>query len=1075
MAGRIKIMGLVLSLLLFFTVPDLAVPAGAAEISGIGVSRTSVSANEIFTVSLNIPAAQRNADTVSLRAEFDEDAFEVVSWVTGLPGCLDNHGAGFFTTAGSNSGAQIDLSGGLVLTAVMRVKESAERGVYTFSLTKSSFSWVDDNGSTYHELWVPTVRSVNVTVGSNVPPYAGYPVTGGGISVSYTYVQPGDQFYVYVNVPEIPHSADTAGIRVEFSPDAFETVSWSPAVTGAQAGRGTGYFSLAAGNSSAAIDLSGGLALRAEVKVRDNAPDRSCNFTLKTYSLAYAAGNGYTYQELWMPEVFSASVTVEDLSAFSPVRGGGISVSGTSYKPGDTFRVSVTVPEIPHTADTAGIRAEFDSSAFEVTSWAPRIAGGTSNSGSGYFSLAAANQTEAIDPGSGFTFTAEVKVKDNAPADDYTFRLVKHTLTFNRQDGYTPQEMWIPAVTSASVKVVKSTDPDPVPDPDPDPDPVPATVRGGGIRVSGTYQKPGDTFYVYIDVPASEYKADAALIRAEFDPGAFTAVSWRPAVPGASYNTGNGYFGLSAENSRADIDLSGGLTLRAEVKVKDSAAEKLYTFRLTGYSLSVKAQDRDKPYELWTPTTTSAAVIVGKTEVNDPAVTGGGISLSRSGAYQGSTFTLYVNVPVISEKADSGNIRVNYDGSIFELVAWEPVITGGADYSGYGYIGLTAGTAGRSIDLGRGLTFMAVFRAKSTAPVGTYSFSLAEGSFSYLKNNGYERQELWIPAVRNAGINVVSGYVPYRSVVTDNTGTVNTAGTVDRNPVRGTEVIDGGDDPDITISPEQENTGDDDPAADDGDDLSDPDDTEEETVPDDDDGTAADPDDDSDENNSENNSENNNDDSTENGGENTAPKADIQISLESELEGITGGRVLITTKKRFFDGDMIVIISNTGEAEKAGLAALGELGLDGHAYYAFDISVYDTAKGEYLHSLPEGYIDFDIPVPDVFDGSADFINVYHTADSQPEFIGSETDNTTGSARIHFRADSFSPYLFVDMANPNTQPVIVPGTEVQPEDSNGNVNPHTGVAAAVVIPSAVAGCVLLARKTRKRRKRAKSEI
>ncbi len=132
-------------------------------VNGISVYPVTAACGRKFTVSLYAPPSE-NADTASIKVAFDSSAFEVISWEASLPGGFTNCENGFFAVSAANATRAIDLSGGLELTAVLKVRDNAKGGKYTFELADSSLCYVDDSGCEFIELWTPDSVSADVNV-----------------------------------------------------------------------------------------------------------------------------------------------------------------------------------------------------------------------------------------------------------------------------------------------------------------------------------------------------------------------------------------------------------------------------------------------------------------------------------------------------------------------------------------------------------------------------------------------------------------------------------------------------------------------------------------------------------------------------------------------------------------------------------------------------------------------------------------------------------------------------------------------------------------------------------------------
>ena len=139
--------------------------AGAEQVNGISVSDSVLGQGSEFTLEISVPPAE-NADTASVKAVFDEQAFEVLEWKPVISGGFANAQNGRIALSAANVERVIDLSEGLTLTAKMRVKDDAPEGDYVFELNKHSFSYVLEDGFTFEEVWQPEITNVTVTVGA---------------------------------------------------------------------------------------------------------------------------------------------------------------------------------------------------------------------------------------------------------------------------------------------------------------------------------------------------------------------------------------------------------------------------------------------------------------------------------------------------------------------------------------------------------------------------------------------------------------------------------------------------------------------------------------------------------------------------------------------------------------------------------------------------------------------------------------------------------------------------------------------------------------------------------------------
>ena len=151
-----------------------------------------------------------------------------------------------------------------------------------------------------------------------------------------------------------------------------------------------------------------------------------------------------------------------------------------------------------------------------------------------------------------------------------------------------------------------------------------------------------------------------------------------------------------------------------------------------------------------------------------------GISVSSDSVAQGEEFTVILSVPP-SENADTASIKVKYDNDAFEVVEWIPEISGSVSNGSNGVLALSAANIERAIDLSNGLTLTAKLKVRDDAVVGEYTFDLTDNSICYVKDNGYEFEELWFPEITKVAV-IVS------SAETNTSDTVNHADLTDNTP-----------------------------------------------------------------------------------------------------------------------------------------------------------------------------------------------------------------------------------------------------------------------------------------------------
>ena len=602
-----------------------------------------------------------------------------------------------------------------------------------------------------------------------------------------------------------------------------------------------------------------------------------------------------------------------------------------------------------------------------------------------------------------------------------------------------------------------------------------------GLAVSDNDLTQGDEFEVYINVPANSENADTVSLKVEFDSSAFEVKSWEPVVSGGTAGMGDGYFSLAAANAERKIDLSKGLTLTATLKAKDTAKNGNYDIKLTKSSFSYVADNGYEYIELWSPTVKNVNVkVVAESTTTVPVKDD--ITVSESSLKANDEFEVYINIPANSQKADTASLKVEFDATAFEVKSWEPVISGGTAGKGDGYFSLAAANAERKIDLSKGLTLTATLKVKSSAKNVNYDIKLTKSSFSYVADNGYDYVELWSPVVKKVTVKVTAtdedkpndgttvttttttpgcdSVPPEDDKPDEDTSTTSTTTTTkpsnskpeDSTTPKVTTTPHSSSNPPVITTPPYVFTT---PSGF----FTTPTRTTtakittttkkitSKTVEDED--SIYDED-------------------LEDVQEESTVKDNIELSLSNKLKNLLKGKVNISTKYRFFSNDSTIILSNSNFADECAETAAENLRLEDHLCYAFDISVYDEEREEFLSNLKnDGYIDFTIPLPKELSANPSALKVYHTESGYPEFIESEIVIVDGVRKIRFRADSFSPYMIIDTINKREPDLITDASAKTP--TAGNVNPNTGAAAAITIPAALVGCVLLVRKSESRKR------
>lgn len=1005
---------------------------------GISVDKHILDRGDTLNVNVAVPAIAWDADDPYLTVSYDPTVFDLVTWNPAKGSKMTTLPAGQFGVRFSN--ANLDLDDPLNLTAVLKVKDTAAKSDCTFTLTPN----INEGLNT---LWIPDTVTADVSV-------TGLPVIGGGMTVSPTGIKRGEKVTATITVPPINEIADHAEIQIGFNKDAFKVTKWEPAINGASYDNNTGKIII---NANEAIDMSGGFTFTAELTANDNV-DLGIFYPFTLEKAAFTRTEVGRKQTIWLPSETMKYAEVEVYGNL-PVTGKGLTVSSASLDLGDEFKVTVTVPPINAKVDAAELEVKYDPEMFEITNITTDSAALTinSNTTTGTFGVSGTDLYPKLDLSGGLTLTADMKVKYTAKKGTYSFDLNKSSLTYKRADG-TPVSVWTPLTKNAKV-TIKRDDTD-------------FPVRSDGITVSSSRVKPDGTFTATVKVPALRATGETFSANVVFDHNVFEVQSVTSSNNKITTAYNDGYF--SADATTPDIDLTKGITITARMKVRSYAALGRHDLTLISSELTGCVGGGAPSQNLWIPLQTVASVTVPSPE-DDYPVSGGGLSLSQSSIYAGDQFTLYVKIPVIDIVADNVSYTVDFDGNNFEVVSWDPHLTNGVPTYSTGSIGLNA-AGGTGINLRNGITFSATLKAKTNANPSQYQFRLTRTSVTSYSVS----KELWTPVSTTVPLTVLSsnnnnnGYDPTKWNQWDPWNQwkyIDPWNNWNRynpyNPYNKTPSNNNG-----------KNNRDDF--------VYDPDDDDRDEIP-----------------------VNDRDDEIGN-----RSNGNINIELNGDLKNVANKGIKVKTKKKFFYGDTVIIIRNTDIADMSAASALKQLNMSNCQSYAFDVSVYDSATGKYIHTIDGGYIDISIPVPTVFTGSPDRIAVYHIDDGNPEFLNSELVYENGIQKIKYRASSFSPYMFVDPTSTKSGSnsgsgsnyTVIPNSNTGGDDyyypggiagnggnggngggnggngggnggnggsnGGGNVrpaNPNTGsTVALIVIPAATLGCVLLAKKGKRKR-------
>ena len=1015
----------------------------------------TVSAGDRFDVVVKLPRVPSTSiDSLTFNVSYDYNEFDLLDSGTGHSSIgvttTVKDGVNYLTFT-KNSTGSLSLDEPITLRAHLQVTPDAT-GTHWFTLSDLTNVKIGE-----HNVWDnpnPYTTSVKISNKTN------FAVDGGGLTAPEMVRQGERDFKVRVQIPELTLGADSIDLAVAYDTSVFTVTEWdlsgiNKSYVDVEIDTANKKVTLKKKDGTSRIAISGA-ELTLSVTASDTAVVGSTHdFVLSPYSIKYLSKSGSEI-DLWQPKSpdnTKKTVTIISDSTQYYSSEGGISVSPASVKAGDPVTVTVTVPKFGDiSADNLSFTVAYKTAGFTLD---PSTLSSSSTAFSSTYSTDDGTFTFALKSGqtvslnSPITFTAVLTSKAAANGS-YDFILSPYSI--GSSEAGSGNVVWSPK-TMVSATVSKDT----IPSPD-----VFEPYTDGGIYISPVSVKLSGTFDVKVTIPALYAYVSDMDVMVTFDSDNFTCKSVSTSdTKNTAAKKYDGYYTLSLKKTEAE--LSAPITLTAKMQAKSNADLDWYDFDIYSYSIKGVPFNHVTTEELWEPlpanrTDSIEVVKSGGSGSDDPVpssdfpVRGGGISLQRLYASRGDLVTVYVNVPAINAYATNGTITIRYNSSVFDVVSWDSYFASVSTGYGAGYLTMSLNNYS-GISLLRGANFGITFKVNSSAAYGRYAFELVSAA---LRDSSYN--DLWYPLNYSAYLTVSAGtysndgyYYPWPDPVPNpypnpnpgwnnggNNGGSNNGNNGNNGGNNGNNGNNGGNgQPIIDYLPD-----------------------EMDIDPDDEDGITIDP----------------------------GRRPDIKLT--SDLESVNNGRIRAKTFSSFFGGDTIIYIRNTEEADRSAETALRTLRLSDHNSYAFDVSVYDQATGQYIHYLRNaGYIDLYIPVPSTMSGETGDIAVYHIQNGVPEPIDSIVVNDDGVRKIHFRANSFSPYMFVDLVNlRQADAVLQPDSSyIRPDNSNypsrGNdnggaviingdtrpANPHTGLAGWLVIPAGAAACVFLAKRDKKRKR------
>ncbi len=143
----------------------------------------------------------------------------------------------------------------------------------------------------------------------------------------------------------------------------------------------------------------------------------------------------------------------------------------------------------------------------------------------------------------------------------------------------------------------------------------------------------------------------------------------------------------------------------------------------------------------------------------------GGISVSQAKVQYNGRFDVIISVPAIELRADTVEMRIRFDPNVFEIVSWNPVLSGSMNSydNTEGMATLVYASSSAVVDLSKGLEYRATMRVKNKNATGVHTITLSR----YIVSN-YDYKYRWEPLTKSADVKITRDLTTLSGVITSN-------------------------------------------------------------------------------------------------------------------------------------------------------------------------------------------------------------------------------------------------------------------------------------------------------------------
>lgn len=176
------------------------------------------------------------------------------------------------------------------------------------------------------------------------------------------------------------------------------------------------------------------------------------------------------------------------------------------------------------------------------------------------------------------------------------------------------------------------------------------------------------------------------------------------------------------------------------------------------------------------------------------------------------------------------------------------------------------------------------------------------------------------------------------------------------------------------------------------------------------------------------------------------------LTLYSELTKLSRGKIRMRTLLSCFSTSADVRLRNSNTARANALSAADALDDGRLLIYSFEANAYKKGTSTKTALRDNGYITFEIPVPQRMVSSLDTLQVYDTSNGYPRLIDSEIVSEGGGIKVVFTIHELSTLMFTvkgeDLAS--TAGIMAEGTVTDMGMTS------TGLAPSALLPAAAGG-------------------